>query len=509
MLTITHLSSKVNPLHISQARYENMSSNPILKGFNPDPSICQANGKFYIAVSTFEYFPGVTLYESEDLSTFRYVHSALSKESQLDLKGCKNSTGIYAPTLRFNEGTFYLVTTNKHTKWNFIVHANDIKGPWSDPLLVSPMGIDPSLFFDDDGTCYYTSNGTIEGQKGIVGAPIDPDTGRLLAPLSLISKGCSGCATEAPHIYKRNAWYYLVMAEGGTEYGHHSVVVRSKTLGGPYEENPHNPILSHTHRKGHPIQCTGHADLLRLENGRWVAVFLAIRMPGRALLHNLGRESFLAEVAWEKDWPIIGDGGMVELGDTKSKLLFVDFSQDLEDYPLLKVRTPKKACYLQDADEAALSLQGEQKLSATGESPTLLAIRQEEFCSTFEAHLDTENLTAKAGVVAWYNSDYHVKLQVCMPDEATLSVSLIRQVHGFEARSESITLKQQQGLPLLLQIISDTEHYHFFCNGTKIGSASIACLCSEATMYMTFTGTLFGIYAEEGNATFKKGLMLS
>ena len=485
-----------------------MINNPILKGFNPDPSICQANGKFYLAVSTFEFFPGVTLYESEDLVTFRFVHSALSRESQLDLKGCKNSSGIYAPTLRFHEGTFYLVTTNKHTKWNFIVHAQNIKGPWSEPHLVSQMGIDPSLFFDDDGTCYYTSNGTIDDQKGIVGAPIDPDTGNLLAPLSLISKGCSGFATEAPHIYKRNDWYYLVMAEGGTEYGHHSVVVRSKSLTGPYEENPYNPILSHTQRKGHPIQCTGHADLLRLENDRWVAVFLAIRMPGKALLHNLGRESFIAEVSWKEDWPVIGDHGMVELGEVKKKDLFVDFSQDLEDYPLLKVRTSKKDCYLQDAEEGNLTLLGEQRLSTEGGSPTLLAIRQEEFCSTFETHLDTENLSAKAGVVAWYNSDYHVKLQVCKRNDTTFIISCIQQVHGFEACSKRITIKRSKASSLFLQIISDREHYHFFCDGKEIGSASIACLCSEATMYMTFTGTLFGIYAEGGMATFKEGLTL-
>lgn len=486
-----------------------MINNPILKGFNPDPSICQAHGKFYIAVSTFEYVPGVTLYESDDLLTFRYVHSALSRESQLDLKGCKNSSGIYAPTLRFHEGTFYLVTTNKHTKWNFIVQAHNIRGPWSDPHLISPMGIDPSLFFDDDGACYYTSNGTIDGQKGIVGAPIDPNTGSLLAPLSLISKGCNGSATEAPHIYKRNDWYYLVMAEGGTEYGHHSVVVRSKSLTGPYEDNPHNPILSHSQRKGHPIQCTGHADLLRLEDDRWIAVFLAIRMPGKALLHNLGRESFFAEVTWEEDWPVIGNRGMVELGDRRAMDLFIDFSQDLDDYPLLKVRAPKKECYIQDTDQANLILQGEQRLSTNGGSPTLLAVRQAEFCSTFEAQLDTGNLTAKAGVVAWYNSDYHVKLEVHKLENGTLSISLIHQIHDLEARSESILLDQNQNLPLFLHIVSDTEHYHFYCNGHKIGSASIACLCTEATMYMTFTGNLFGIYAEEGRAIFKEGLMLS
>lgn len=166
-----------------------MPTNPILKGFYPDPSICYANGRYYVAVSTFEYFPAVTIYESDDLIHWKYLTSALNRIEQIDLKGCKNSSGVYAPTLRHHEGRFYLVTTNKNIPMNFLVTADQIAGPWSDPLPIYRSGIDPSLFFDEDGSCFYTSNGTIDGKKGIVGAYIDVENGKLMGELRFISGG--------------------------------------------------------------------------------------------------------------------------------------------------------------------------------------------------------------------------------------------------------------------------------------------------------------------------------
>ncbi|NCB26720.1 MAG: glycoside hydrolase family 43 protein, partial [Bacteroidia bacterium] len=331
-----------------------MIQNPILKGFNPDPSICYAHGHFYIAVSTFEYYPGVTVYESSNLVQWMYCTSILTGPEQLDLAGCNNSSGIYAPTLRFHENRFFLVTTNKHTKSNFLMVSDSIHGPWSEIMHICETGIDPSLFFDLDGRCFYTSNGLIGGRKGIHGAYLDVATGTLLEPLSLLTTGVTGCATEAPHVYYHNRWYFLLIAEGGTEYGHHSQVFRSRNLKGPYTEHSPEPILSHVHRKGHPIQATGHADLFCTPEGQWFAVFLGVRVFGKALLHNLGRETFLAPVTWIDDWPIIGSQGHVELSypllsDPPKQLreLVVDFSRPLAEYPLLKVRLPKSDCYVQ------------------------------------------------------------------------------------------------------------------------------------------------------------------
>lgn len=493
-----------------------MYNNPIIKGFNPDPSICFADGKYYLAVSTFEYFPGVTVYESEDLVNWKYCSSVLTRESQLDLEGCRNSSGIYAPTLRYHDGRFYMVTTNKNIRWNFIVHSDDIHAGWSEPYPVSRFGIDPSLFFDEDGQCYYTSNGTIDGKRGILGAYIDPDSGRLKEPVELVSRGCSGYATEGPHIYRRNGWYYLLISEGGTEFGHHCAILRSQSINGPYEQNPNNPILSHTHRKGHRIQSIGHADLLQVNDGTWIAVFLGVRLPGKALLHNLGRETFLASVTWIDDWPVIGTNGTVEeeMWDMEavspaSEVLTLPFTAPFRDYPILTVRKPKPQCYIQNVGNATLTLLGEEPLSSTEGTPTLLALRQQEFYSLFEATLDLKNLIGKAGIAAWYNTDYHLKLQVSRLDSENIEVSLVRHIHDFEAVTERINMSLDGGTDCVrLQIISDEEYYHFFCNDQEIGKASVACLCTEGTMYMTFTGVLFAIWAEAGQATFLDGLRI-
>lgn len=485
-------------------------NNPILAGFNPDPSICYVDGIYYIAVSTFEFFPGATLYKSTDLKNWEYIGSALTRESQLDLIGCKNSSGIYAPTLRYHEGTFYLVTTNKHKRMNFMIVADSITGPWSEPMLINSMGIDPSLFFDEDGSCFYTSNGTIDGQKGIVGARIDSKSATMLEPLRILSHGVTQCATEAPHLYKKDGWYYLVISEGGTEYGHHVNVLRSKDIYGPYQENPNNPILSNVFEKGNPIQATGHADLCRTADGRWFAVFLAIRLYSKAHLHNLGRETFLTDVEWVDGWPVIGNAGVIDCAHQAAmnrKVLeysmTISFSERLETYPFLKVRSPKPECY--KLGDNTLTLVGEERLTAELGRPTLLALRQRQFLSRFEATIELSALEGKAGVVAWYNSDYFLCLKIRKDTEHPILAEVVSCVHGFEAvvARKQITGHQER---LLLSCTTDTERYTFWIEDKMIGSAPVASLCTETTMYMTFTGVLLGIFAEEGSATFHGSL---
>ncbi len=494
-----------------------MISNPIIKGFNPDPSICFADGVYYTAVSTFEYQPGVAVYSSTDLVNWKFCTSILSRPGQLNLDGCKNSGGIYAPTLRHHNGRFYMVTTNKNIPSNFIVHSDSITGEWSDPLPVSPIGIDPSLFFDEDGSCYYSSNGEIYGRRGILGARINPDTGELLEPLKNICDGVVRCATEAPHIYKKDGWYYLVIAEGGTEMGHHARVYRSPSLEDGFTEFRQMPILSHVYRKGHPIQAVGHADLIELDDGSWYAVFLGIRPPGRAHLHNLGRETFLAPVSWWAGWPVIGNGGSVELDFPELEaqpepvnLLDVDFSHPLEEYPFLRVRSLKEHCYKRS--DGNLTLTGEEALSAPTGTPTMIALRQREFECSFTAELETGSLEGRAGLVAWYNSDYFLKLQVEQMESSSAAggavrVSLVRCIHGYESPAESIIL-ENPGDSLDLKIQTDREFYLFYCGDRLIGRAAVATLCTETTMYMTFTGTLLGLWAEEGRARFRKGCRL-
>ncbi len=272
---------------------------------HPDPSVCRVGRDFYLACSSFEYFPGVPLFASRDLVTWRPIGHALTRRSQLDLSGVPSSGGIYAPTLRHHDGTFFVVTTLVG-RGNFVVTARDPRGPWSDPIWLDEDGIDPSLAFLDE-RIYYTRNGrgadrdhpfVYQGEL-----TREADGFRMTRTPRVIWKGTGGVWPEAPHLYRRDGWHYLVTAEGGTSYGHSVVVARSRRPYGPFEPSPHGPLITHRGRPRHPIQATGHADLVDLEDGTTWAVLLGIRPTG-GRHHHLGRETYLAPVHWRQDgWP--------------------------------------------------------------------------------------------------------------------------------------------------------------------------------------------------------------
>lgn len=285
-------------------------TNPVIPGFYPDPSVCRVGEDYYLVTSSFEYFPGVPIFHSRDLVHWRQLGHCLTRCSQLPLQKAGFSAGIYAPTLRYHQGRFYMVTTNVTAQQHLIVSAEDPAGEWSEPLWLTHGAIDPSLFFDDDGTVYFTSN----GDGGIVQSTLDLVSGQFTSPMRAIWAGTGGAYPEAPHLYKINGAYYLMIAEGGTEYGHMETIARSASPWGPFEPCPRNPIL--THRSlAHAIRCTGHADLVEDHLGNWWMVFLAVRpvdaYPPR---YHLGRETFLAPVTWDTDgWPLVNGGKPVEL----------------------------------------------------------------------------------------------------------------------------------------------------------------------------------------------------
>jgi alpha-N-arabinofuranosidase len=279
-------------------------SNPVLPGMHPDPTVCRVGRDFYLACSSFEYFPGVPLYTSRDLVHWTPIGHALTRRSQLDLRGVPSSGGIYAPTLRHHDGTFFLVATLVG-RGNFVVTAPSPRGPWSNPVWLDEDGIDPSLAFLD-GRVFYTRNGrgadrehpfVYQGELMLASRPAIARIPRV------VWRGTGGVWPEAPHLYRRGEWYYLVTAEGGTSYGHSVVVARGTDPYGPFEPSPHGPLLTHRDRPRLPIQGTGHADLVDLDDGTTWAVLLAIR-PHGGRHHHLGRETFLAPVRWGEDgWP--------------------------------------------------------------------------------------------------------------------------------------------------------------------------------------------------------------
>jgi xylan 1,4-beta-xylosidase len=278
---------------------------PIIAGFHPDPSICRVGSDYYLACSTFEYFPGVPIWHSTDLHTWEQVGNALDRPEQLPLTGVVDSQGVYAPTLRHHDGQFWLITTVVGVPGHCIFTAERPEGPWSDPVVVDLVGIDPDLAWDDDGTCYltWTDNHSGSDLPGIKQVRVDPRTGAVLSQPSQPWSGTGLQFPEGPHLYHVGDWWYLLIAEGGTAAGHAISVARSRTPDGPFDGAPSNPLLSHR-SLGHPVQNTGHGDLVATPDGGWAMVLLGVRpLGGFPFFHLLGRETFLADVSWADGWP--------------------------------------------------------------------------------------------------------------------------------------------------------------------------------------------------------------
>ena len=274
--------------------------NPVIGGFHPDPSVCRVGEDYYLACSSFEYFPGVPLFHSRDLVHWRQIGNVLDRPEQLDLPAdVPASGGVYAPTLRHHDGLFYLITTSVLAKGTFIVTSERPEGPWSDPVWLDLPGIDPDLAWDEDGSCWCTVS-------GVQVARIDPLAGRVLEGPTPVWSGTGLQYPEAPHLYRIGDWWYLMIAEGGTAEGHGVSIARGRSPRGPFTSAPGNPFL--THRSTDlPIQCTGHGDLVQAPDGSWWMVLLGTRPRGHfPEFHVLGRETFLTPVTWVDGWPQAG-----------------------------------------------------------------------------------------------------------------------------------------------------------------------------------------------------------
>lgn len=488
-------------------------NNPIIKGFNPDPSICRVNGDYYLVTSSFEFYPGVPVYHSTNLVNWKLINYCLTRKSQLDLENCRNSGGIYAPTIRYFNGVFYMTTTNTSNLGNFIVAAKDIYGEWSEPIRIDQGGIDPSLLFDE-GKVYYCSAGMDDhGISCILMSEIDISTGSKLTPSTVISYGCGGRYCEAPHIYKLGDYYYLLLAEGGTEYGHMTTLQRSNSPYGPFEPCPHNPIISHRDVMNTNVQAIGHSDLFEDHNGNWWLGSLGIRQMDGGMLHNLGRETFLTPVTWKGDgWPVVGNNGRTALAiegnlpgtPYEADDDFIDeFKGNSLDLNWNFVRNPVRSDY--ELHQGFMRLKGTAK-TLSDFAPTFMGIRQKEFDMSVKTEINVTEMKAGgcAGITAFYNTDYYYALCISREAEGDY-VKLIKTVHAYE--SEAFKIKIDLVDRVALEIITGMQVYQFYCiiNGERIyvGEAASAGLTTEGTMSTTFTGTYLGIYAVNGIGDFE------
>jgi xylan 1,4-beta-xylosidase len=475
---------------------------------HPDPSVCRVGRDAYLVTSSFEYFPGVPIFRSRNLVDWLQIGHVLTRPSQLDLTGVPSSGGIYAPTLRGHDGTFYLVTTHSG-RGNFVVTASRPQGPWSDPTWLDEDGIDPSLAFLD-GRVYYTRNGPGS----------DPDhpfvyQGELTASAAglelsrrprVIWKGTGGVWPEAPHLYRRGAHYYLLTAEGGTSYGHSVVVARSRRPFGPFEASPHGPLVTHRDRRRDPVQAVGHADLVELDDGTTWAVLLGIRVAG-GRHHHLGRETFLAPVTWGDDgWPrmqpvrptvsVPGTGpppGQVAARD--------DFDTGRLSHSWMFVRNPDTRAWSLRQRPGYLRLWGSATTLSDLGSPALVCRRQQHFDVVARTRLEFEPLSdnEQAGLCVRASEEFHAALLVGRRGRRR-ELRLLRTLGGRTA----LVGHSDIGAGALTLEVAATKDAYVFRGGTgrrldTLGSIPTRALSAETITRRTgrhhFTGCVFGLVA--------------
>ena len=408
------------------------ANNPIMAGFYPDPSICRVGEKYYMVHSTFAYFPGVPIFRSENLVSWEQIGNVLERDSQIPLTGCRQSQGIFAPTIRYSQGKFYMITTNTFAGGNFIVTAEAPEGPWSEPYFLGPdaAGIDPSLFFDADGTCYYI------GQREKSGAKYYGDCEIWIQRLNLQTMKLEGEAVsvldgfqknavwpEGPHLYRIDDYYYIIHAESGTAFHHSVMAARSHNVFGPYEYCPSNPIITHRHLgRDYPVNSVGHADLVDDGSGNWYMVMLACRpQEGHTLL---GRETFLAKVVWEDGWPVVnpGVGRLEDTFEIPGNGETTGYFDGCRTYAFGGQEIPPEFLTLRNHRDKAMSLSAcpgylrlymrEDTLKDLVE-PSYLAVRQQhtdyEVETRFAVCFGTEG--GCAGVAMMQNNDNHVRVE--------------------------------------------------------------------------------------------------
>lgn len=505
-------------------------TNPVIPGFHPDPSICRVDDNYYLVNSSFEYVPGVPIFQSRDLVHWHQIGFCLTRPDQLPLPLNAPSLGIYAPTIRFHHGTFYMITTNidllaesQGQKGNFYVTATDPADEWSDPIWVAQGGIDPSLFFDEDGRVYLTSSyssdpssdpNEIEPGWGVQQSEIDITTGQLLTEPRVIWSGTGGAYPEGPHLYKIDGRYYLMIAEGGTEYGHMETIARSETPWGPWEPCPRNPILSHR-SLFNSIQVTGHADLVEAQDGRWWLVCLGVRPQPGTKLHHLGRETFLAPVTWDEEgWPCVGDRGHIKTS-MEGPILpefpwMAPAARDDFAHPTLGLdwnflRWPRTEDWSLIARPGCLRLNGNATSLDQGSGVAFVGRRQEHANCTVATQLDfmPQADGQEAGLTVWMNQTHHYEIAVTRQDGkrsimvrrriGTLSAVVARELVADGPLSLMIRAVQESGVFFTPPAIYTFSYSLGDGEQRELASGEARYLASEVAG--GFTGVYFALYA--------------
>ncbi|KAF2117253.1 glycosyl hydrolases family 43-domain-containing protein [Lophiotrema nucula] len=512
--------------------------NPILPGFNADPSILRVGDDYYIATSTFEWYPGVQIHHSKDLANWELVIRPLSRKAQLDMRGDPDSCGVWAPCLTHDGEKYWLVYTDVKRKdgsfkdtHNYIVNAPAIEGPWSDPVYANSSGFDPSLFHDEDGKKWFVN--MIQDHRrrprsfaGIRLQEFDPKAGKLVGPTKTIFPGTEIDLVEAPHLYKRNGFYYLMTAEGGTGYEHACTLARSRDIWGPYEVHPKNPILSSTHAPLAALQRAGHGDIVDSPDGKTYLVHLTGRPTTQSRRCVLGRECGIQEAYWDDDdWLYVKNGPVpslyVELpgarNDTeywKEKRYTFDSAKGLhKDFQWLRTPEPERIFKIEDSK---LQLIGREAIGSWFEQ-SLVARRQEHFSYDAETVIDFSPTDERqfAGLTAYYCRYNFFYLTVTAHADGQRELLILSSEASWpEGRlqfplAEPVQIPNEGKVRLALSIRGKKLQFSYALDGEKelknIGRVYDASIisdeCGGHQAHGSFTGAFVGLACSDVNGT--------
>jgi xylan 1,4-beta-xylosidase len=508
--------------------------NPILPGFNADPSILRVGEDYYIATSTFEWYPGVQIHHSKDLANWDLLIRPLNRKAQLDMRGEPDSCGVWAPCLTHDGEKFWLVYTDVRRKdgsfkdtHNYIVTAPKIEGPWSDPVHVNSSGFDPSLFHDDDGKKWFINmlwdhRSRPRSFAGIRLQEYDAKAEKLVGPSKTVFYGSDLDLVEGPHLYKRNGYHYLLTAEGGTAYDHACTLARSRDIWGPYEMHPQQHILT---SKDHPhaaLQRAGHGDIVDTPEGKTYLVHLTGRPTTQNRRCVLGRECGLQEAYWEDDWLYVKNGPVpslhVEVPGTRDESKYwaeqrYTFDKELhKDFQWLRTPETDRIFRLQDSN---LTLTGRESIGSWYEQ-ALVARRQTHFSYDAETVVDfsPEDERQFAGLTAYYCRFNFFYLAVTADADGQRELLIMKSEASFPQGNltkpfpEPFKIPNEGKVKLALSIRGPNLQFYYAIDDKELQKIGPVCdaslLCDECGGHLahgSFTGAFVGMACSDLNGT--------
>jgi alpha-N-arabinofuranosidase len=501
--------------------------NPVLPGWNSDPSICTNGKDYFLVTSSFVYFPGVPIFHSTDLVNWKQIGFVLDRPSQLKLEGQRTSQGIFAPAIGYNlhDSTYYMITTNVGAG-NFYVKTKNPFGSWSEPIWLPDVhGIDPSFFFDDDGRTYILNNDEPEGpakydgHRAIRIREFDLKSEKVVGPEKILLDGGvkpeeKPIWIEGPHIYKIDGLYYLMAAEGGTGPMHSEVILKGNTAMGEFIPWKNNPMLTQRHldpARPDPITCAGHADLVQDENGKWWSVFLACR-PLDNEFENLGRETFLMPVRWTEDkFPYLTTGdelipmiirkeGIKKEANIQNGNFEVrdDFDLPKLDLDWFTLRTPATSLYSLDNKKGYLALNCTDVSASERKTPAFVTrrIQHHEFTGQTKVQLSPRDTADAAGILLYKDESHQYFLSVSR-DEKKHKVRLLKITNSGTEILAGTEVKTRKSIKL--KVVSRGKQLDFYYapgnSEWELLTKDIDAFYLSTANSFGFTGTTLGIYA--------------